>query len=190
LAANHAYDLIVLIDADAEEDRRGAIVDELKKQIAGGEGDLKGDIEWGVRRLAYEIDHHPEAYYHLFQLESSTELLRQLDHSLSINDQVLRHRVIKLPKGAPDRPPRLEPTPRAPEQAEQPAAEAPSPPAEVAASPPAEVAASPPAEVAASPPAEVAASPAPEQTSPEPEGSTAPPPAEGEAHADPTEPQT
>ena len=101
-----AYDLLVLIDADAPQERRAQIIDAIKKQIAGGEGDLKGDSEWGVRKLAYEIGHRPEAYYHLFQLEARPELLKQLEHSLAIDDAVLRHRVIRLPKGAPEEPPK------------------------------------------------------------------------------------
>ena len=34
-------------------------------------GTLKGDADWGMRRLAYEIDHRPEAHYHLFQFEAT-----------------------------------------------------------------------------------------------------------------------
>jgi small subunit ribosomal protein S6 len=100
-----AYDLLVLIDPEAPEERRTAIVEGLRKQIAAGEGTIKADVDWGVRKLAYEIRHHPEAHYHLFQLEASPELLKQLQHSLMIDDGVLRHRVIRLTKGAPDQPP-------------------------------------------------------------------------------------
>src|SRR5947207_12586346 len=105
-----AYDLLVLIDADAPEERRDGIVDSVKRQIEAGDGDLKGDADWGVRKLAYEIDHRPEAYYHLFQLEATSELLKQLEHNLAIDDVVLRHRVIRLPGAAPDRAPRPTPT--------------------------------------------------------------------------------
>jgi small subunit ribosomal protein S6 len=103
---NSAYDLMVLIDADVPEDRRTAIVQAVKSSIDAGDGDLKGDAEWGVRRLAYEIDHRIEAYYHLFQFLAAPELLRQLQHNLSIDDAVLRHRIIRLDKGIPETTPR------------------------------------------------------------------------------------
>jgi small subunit ribosomal protein S6 len=105
-----AYDLLVLIDADAPEERRMAVIEGVKKQIDGGDGALKGDVDWGVRRLAYEIDHRPEAYYHLFQLEAAPSLLKQLEHSLAIDDVVLRHRVIRLTGPPPATPPRPAPT--------------------------------------------------------------------------------
>jgi small subunit ribosomal protein S6 len=115
MANPRTYDLIVLIDADLPEDRRTQILDSIKKQIDSGEGELKGDVDWGVRKLAYEIQHRGDAYYHLFQLEASPELLKQLEHSLAIDDGVLRHRIIHLPKGPAEKLPR--PTPSAPRPA-------------------------------------------------------------------------
>jgi hypothetical protein len=70
---------------------------------------LKGDADWGMRRLSFEIDHRREAQYHLFQFEGTPEVLTQLDRSLSIDDSVLRHRIIRLPE-IPDT------TPKAPEE--------------------------------------------------------------------------
>jgi len=111
-----AYDLLVLIDADAPEERRTTVLDGIRKQISGG-GELKTDVEWGVRKLAFEIAHRGDAYYHLFQLEAQAELLTQLQHSLAIDDAVLRHRIIRLPKGVPDTPP-PSPGPTTPRAAE------------------------------------------------------------------------
>ena len=112
--SERAYDLMVLIDADVPEERtqRASFEAGQKSQIDAGDGDLKGDAEWGVRRLAYEIDHRPEAYYHLFQFEAAPELLGQLEHNLSIDDAVLRHRIIRLDKGSPE----TTPTPERPQR--------------------------------------------------------------------------
>jgi small subunit ribosomal protein S6 len=112
MADKPAYDLMVLIDSEAPEERRDGILGDIKNEISAGDGELKGDANWGTRRLAYEIDHRSEAYYHLFQLEAGAELLKQLEHSLSIDDAVLRHRFLKLPKGVPETTPRPEPPSR------------------------------------------------------------------------------
>jgi small subunit ribosomal protein S6 len=110
MAGNPAYDLMILIDAEAADDGRAAIIDEVRRQISGS-GELRGDADWGRRKLAYEIDHRPEAHYHLFQFEATPELLNQLDRSLSINDAVMRHRIIRLTEGVPEETPRA-PAPR------------------------------------------------------------------------------
>jgi small subunit ribosomal protein S6 len=135
VAARPEYDLLVLIDGDTPEERRTQILDGIRKQIAAGDGEVKSDVDWGVRKLAFEIAHRGDAYYHLFQLESSAELLRQLEHGLSIDDAVLRHRIIRLAKGASENPPRPGPSaPRARAEADEPAAPAATETAPIAAS--------------------------------------------------------
>jgi small subunit ribosomal protein S6 len=151
MANQPAYDLLVLIDADAPEERRTTVLEGIRKQISGS-GELKSDVEWGVRKLAFEIAHRGDAYYHLFQLEAQPELLTQLEHSLAIDDAVLRHRIIRLSKGVPDTPP-PSPGPTTPRAAEpvddQPAGTA-EPPAAVESAPAVSEAAEPAAAPAAS----------------------------------------
>jgi small subunit ribosomal protein S6 len=105
------YDLFVLLDPEAPEERRTAVVEQVKSRMSSGGATLKGDADWGMRRLSYEIDHRREAQYHLFQFEGTPEVLTQLDRALSIDDSVLRHRIIRLPGDVP------ETTPTAPEEA-------------------------------------------------------------------------
>src|SRR2546423_1140590 len=88
------YDLLVLIDADAPEERRSAALSEVQQLVADG-GELVGAHDWGVRRLAFEIDHHPEAEYHLFQFRGGNQLLERLGQRLKIMDGVLRFRIIR-----------------------------------------------------------------------------------------------
>lgn len=102
------YDLMLLIDASAPEDRQKAIVGEVESMLTGG-GTVVGAHDWGSRRIAFEIDHRPEAAYHLFQFEGENPLLDRLNHSLKIMDGVLRYRIIRQPPGAPPVPPSPEP---------------------------------------------------------------------------------
>ena len=105
------YDLMVLLDADAPEDRRTTAVAEVEK-LVGGQGNMLDVHEWGVRKMAFEIDHHAEAEYRLFQFEGDNDLLERLRHSLKIMDGVLRFRIIKLKPGAPTPPPPRDQAPR------------------------------------------------------------------------------
>jgi small subunit ribosomal protein S6 len=103
------YDLMVLLDPEAPEERRAQLIEQIRAQIQSGDAALKGDADWGMRRLAYEIDHRTEAQYHLFQFEASPDVLRSLNRSLSIEDAVLRFRTIRLPGEAPDQTPQAPP---------------------------------------------------------------------------------
>jgi small subunit ribosomal protein S6 len=154
------YDLTVLLDADAPSERRAEILAAVEAAISNG-GEIVSKHDWGVRNLAYEIDHHKDAEYHLIQLTGPPELLDRLRTALRVTDGVLRHRIIRLPSGMPP-PPSLRPEPRAAEPAEA------ASPAEAAA--PAE--ATPAAE--ATPPAEPEAPAAPPAEEPAPEAAETP----------------
>ena len=97
-----SYDLMVLLDPEAAEDSRAGVLERVKGQIESGDATLKGDSDWGMRRLAYEIDHRNEAQYHLFQFQAAPEVLNELGRTLSIDDIVLRFRTIRLPGEAPE----------------------------------------------------------------------------------------
>ena len=131
------YDLMLLIDPAAPSDRHETILDDVRGRIDKG-GKIVNTQEWGTRRMTFEINHQPEADYHLLQFETAEggELLNQLDHSLKITDGVLRHRLIRIKEGTPPPPiPRSEgrqavadapPLPAEAQPGEAPAADAPA----------------------------------------------------------------
>jgi small subunit ribosomal protein S6 len=98
-AAKPIYDLILMLDLGAEDERRAKIVADARAAISA-EGELLGDQAWGTRALAYEIDHRDQAEYHLLQFSGPATLIAALEHTLRITDGVVRHRVIKLPAGS------------------------------------------------------------------------------------------
>lgn len=92
------YDLIVLLDGSAEEERRTKILADAEELIAE-HGDIVGAQDWGTRPLAFEIEKKKEADYHLVQFQGPAKLIEELDRTLTITDEVMRHRVIKLRPG-------------------------------------------------------------------------------------------
>jgi small subunit ribosomal protein S6 len=105
------YDLMLLLDPNAPEDRRNAAVDEVENSIADS-GEMIGAHEWGQRRMAYEIDHRPEAEYRLYQFMGDNALVDRLHQRLRILDAVLRFRIIRQKTGAGAPPPPEQQSPR------------------------------------------------------------------------------
>jgi len=97
------YDLVLLLDPQAEETARAKIVADARKAIEA-QGEFLRHDEWGDRALAYQIDHKTNAEYHLLQFHATPELLGTLNRTLRITDEVIRFRVIKLAPGTPDAP--------------------------------------------------------------------------------------
>jgi small subunit ribosomal protein S6 len=110
------YDLILLLDPEAEEERRTNILASLE-QIIERQGQVVSRHDWGLRPTAYEVHKRGDADYHLLQFNGSPDLLQQLNHALKITDGVNRFRIIKLRKGTPSPPDlRASATPAATEQ--------------------------------------------------------------------------
>jgi small subunit ribosomal protein S6 len=98
------YDLVLVLDPQAEDSVRAQIVADARAAIEAG-GELLRHDEWGERALAYPIDRHANGEYHLLQFHrAGAELLDGLDRTLRITDGVLRFRIIKLKPGVPDAP--------------------------------------------------------------------------------------
>jgi len=97
------YDLVLLLDAQVDEERRVQLLDNVQAAIEKS-GEVVGRHDWGVRPTVYEVQKRPDADYHLFQFHGDNALLEQLDHTLKITDGVLRFRIIKLRAGTPPPP--------------------------------------------------------------------------------------
>jgi small subunit ribosomal protein S6 len=100
LAAAREYELVLMLDPQLDAPARDALAQTAKGEIEGS-GTLKQENSWGLRKMAYEINHRTEADYRWFRFEAGNELLDSLDHNLKIADGVLRFRVFKVDPGTP-----------------------------------------------------------------------------------------
>ncbi len=98
------YDLVLLLDPQAEEPARAKIVADAKEAI-GAKGEVTHHDAWGERALAYPIDHKTTAEYHLLQFHAAeVDLIAELNRTLHITDGVIRFRINKLKPGTPPAP--------------------------------------------------------------------------------------
>jgi small subunit ribosomal protein S6 len=100
LAAAREYELVLMLDPELDAPARDALAQNARGEIEGA-GSLKGENTWGLRKMAYEINHRTEADYRWFRFEAPRSLLDSLDHNLKIADGVLRFRVFKVDPGTP-----------------------------------------------------------------------------------------
>ncbi|HEY5942290.1 MAG TPA: 30S ribosomal protein S6 [Solirubrobacterales bacterium] len=100
MAAPREYELVLMLDPQLDAPARDALAQDARGQIEG-KGSLKHENDWGLRKMAYEIDHRTEADYRWMRFEAPSELLDTLDHNLKIADGVLRFRIFKVDPGAP-----------------------------------------------------------------------------------------
>ena len=94
------YELILMLDPELPDERRDALAVEARKRIEAG-AELRQERTWGLRKMAYEIDHRNEADYRFFRFANGQTVLDGLSHNLRIADGVLRFRIFKVDPRAP-----------------------------------------------------------------------------------------
>jgi small subunit ribosomal protein S6 len=92
-----AYELMVILDSGLDD---LAIDDQVKAwtaQIGTRGAAVAATDRWGRRRFAYEIDHRTEGYYIVWEITSDGADLEGLERALRLADEVVRHKLVRLP---------------------------------------------------------------------------------------------
>jgi len=100
------YEVMIILDPALEEAAVQAQVDRSTELIRSGGAEPGRVDRWGKRRLAYEINHHREGTYLLVEARGEPGSLDALDRALHLADEVLRHKVVRVPERATKRPSR------------------------------------------------------------------------------------
>lgn len=91
------YEVMFILDASLEEDAISAVVDRATGLLSKDGGSTPRVDHWGRRRLAYEIEHRSEGYYVLIEATAEPAVVSELDRMFSLTDEVMRHKVIRIP---------------------------------------------------------------------------------------------
>ena len=91
------YEVMVILDAGLEEDAIRSVIDRTTELIRSRGGNPGTVDRWGRRRFAYELKHRWEGYYVLIRADAEPSVMIELDRFLHLADEVLRHKVVRLP---------------------------------------------------------------------------------------------
>lgn len=91
------YEVMIILNAALEEDAIRAQVDRAQEIIRANGGNPTRVDRWGKRRFAYELKHQWEGYYVLLEATAEPVAMSELDRALHLADDVVRHKVIRLP---------------------------------------------------------------------------------------------
>lgn len=92
------YEVMFIFDADLEEETIRSAVARYSELIES-KGAEPGPIDfWGKRRFAYELKHRWEGYYVVLQTKAEPAAMEELHRVLSLADEVLRHKILRIPE--------------------------------------------------------------------------------------------
>lgn len=94
-----AYELMVIIEGDLEEPAAQAWVKTISDGITKAGGSIHGKPDWwGKRQYAYPINKKEYGYYVVYNLVAEGGALDELERSFRISDDVVRHKLLRLPE--------------------------------------------------------------------------------------------
>jgi small subunit ribosomal protein S6 len=100
------YEVMVIFDVDLEEGDIRQRVDRVL-DLVKNRGGTPGSVSyWGRRTFAYELKHRTEGYYVLIEATAEPDAIAEVSRMLTLEDAVLRHKVIRQPDVVAGRPTR------------------------------------------------------------------------------------
>ena len=89
------YGVMVILDPSLEERTVQPSLDKYLNVIRTERGAVENIDVWGRRRLAYEIKKNAEGIYAVITLTAEPATVKEFDRQLSLNESVLRTKVIR-----------------------------------------------------------------------------------------------
>ena len=93
--ALRTYEVMVILDPSLDERTVAPSLDTYLNVVRQDGGQVESVDVWGKRRLAYEIDKNAEGIYAVIDLQAEPATVKELDRQLTLNESVLRTKVIR-----------------------------------------------------------------------------------------------
>lgn len=94
------YEVLYIVRADLDDEKVQAAVRRVNTLIERSGGSAEHTNLWGKRKLAYEVKHQKEGSYVLQDFKLDPNRVPELEAGLKINEDVLRHLVVRKPEKA------------------------------------------------------------------------------------------
>ena len=89
------YEIMFIVKNTIEDDANKKVADSLKDLITADKGKIIEFKEMGKRKLAYPIKKELTGTYYVMTAQASHETIKEFDRKVLINENVLRHLIIK-----------------------------------------------------------------------------------------------
>ena len=90
------YEIMFIVNATMEEDAIKKNSEDVQKLINKKPSKVIEFKEMGRKKLAYPIKKEVSGYYFVMTVEADHETIAEFDRKVSINENILRHLIIKL----------------------------------------------------------------------------------------------
>ena len=87
------YEMIVILKPNLEDDVKSTVLQRMYDTI--NENGTLGEVDdWGIKKLAYEIDKFSEGNYVLINFKADPSLIKELERRAQIADPIIKYLVV------------------------------------------------------------------------------------------------
>lgn len=91
------YEVMIILEANVEDSAVAEVTKKVEDVVKSAKGDFGVVDRWGKRRFAYELKKRWEGYYLRIEFKLDPAGVKELDRQLTLDDGVIRHKVVRLP---------------------------------------------------------------------------------------------
>jgi small subunit ribosomal protein S6 len=92
------YETVFILNPVLSETQVKDAVDKFRSVLTNGGAELVNDEQWGLRKLAYPIQHKTTGFYILFEYIAPTHLVNTLEVEFRRDETVMRFLTVALDK--------------------------------------------------------------------------------------------
>ncbi len=96
------YETVFILTPVLSEAQIKEAVEKFKKTLTDNGAELVHEEHWGLRKLAYTIQHKNTGYYQLIQFKATPKIVATLETDYKRDERVMRYLTTKLDKYALD----------------------------------------------------------------------------------------
>jgi len=90
------YETVIVVDTDLSEEQKEEVFTKMENIIKQYGGVLKEIEKWGIRNLAFKVNHKQKGYYALLHYYGKSDIVEKLERSIRMNDKIIRFLTIKV----------------------------------------------------------------------------------------------
>ena len=98
-----AYEMMIIFDGDLDDSTVQLFLNRVVATVESGGGDVVNVDKWGRRKFAYEINHKQEGIYVVLEWVVESMDNNALERMLRLADEVVRHKLLRLPDNEAER---------------------------------------------------------------------------------------
>ena len=95
-----SYEAVFILTPVLSETQMKDTVNALKKTLTDNQADLINQENWGLKKLAYPIQHKTTGFYHLFEFNSEPKAVEAFEIASRRDEKVMRFLTVSLDKHA------------------------------------------------------------------------------------------